>query len=253
MNDALLRKHMIKKSLPPLWQESIDFFGWENFKVFVLATLNTFKRTVLLTLKYFWWMFACMIILQWFGFYFSYVPLLLLLSFLAVLTARPSVEPKNIHYFLGYAKKLPGYLVIVSFFILGTLVGNLLLFLLTWFFQITIFSIPYFFLPLTPVYIAALFFGDAKNSLFSAVQSVFKSNKLCYDFFPVVIVFILFERLIFACLGLSVMLMSQTDTMGGLVFYSLVWIFVYLLTLLPVTALAIYYTKIKHNHFSMFF
>ena len=244
---------MIQELLTPLWKEAIEFFGWENLKVFMLATLNTFKRSLMLFLKYFWWMIAIMMIAQYSGFYRQVSLFLFFSSFISILMVRPSIESKNLTYFLGYGKKIPGYFLIIFFFIAFTLIINQCMFFFLWLLGIPSFSSNTLFLPLSPILIASFFFIDVKSDITHLVKSVFNSLKFCLYFFPVICALILFERLIFLCFGFSRELIGGTNSSGGMIFYVIIWAIAYLLTLLPFSALAVYYTKIKHNHFPLFF
>jgi hypothetical protein len=101
--------------------------------IFTFSWLKTFKRSIIIFAKYFWWLFALYIALQanifniyskpqFFAFMSIFITTTMFSAYFALLSIRPSIEIKNIFYFLSNFKKIFGFalLYLVLFFLLNT-------------------------------------------------------------------------------------------------------------------------------------
>jgi len=223
------------------WNESLEFFKWSNFRLFLLATLNNYKRSASIIIRYCWWVFIIPFIVLYLkgaeelATPFSYS---LILYFFFLLTVRPSIEKKNLAYFLKHINKFPGYfLVYLMMYIPFMLI-----------FKSTTYLI-------TPFLLASLFFFDLKPTFKNIGQAIKNVIKVSFYFFPVMF-FLMFTHRFFNFFMENVawtkvtLLLNQGSNLG--LNYCVTFI-IFLFELLLVSAVAIYYVKIKHNYHKMFF
>ena len=260
---------MFFKNLLIKWKGSIEIFkNKESLKLFLLASLNTFKRSFLILIKKFWWIFIVLLyflpIIQsnfwiWkdyftnirifkitdiqplklfhitdfsiFNLAFIFL-LFILIFFLSILAIRPSVERKDLFYFYNYKNKFFGFLVIYLF--------------LFW-----IQIIPIFFLPI-------LFFMDSKTSLKSFENSIIDGFKMGLYYFPAFFIFNL-SFIIFKSLFLGLMLLINyylniinVGYLGCLLLSKLFYIIIYLLHIFYLCVISVYYLRVKHKDFYFF-
>lgn len=126
------------------WKESLSIFIPKNLKLFALVTLKRAWDSSIPFLKFAWWQIVGVIWLWYvFGDYYGgypwhqwYIPslivsnvLALLVRMTALITLRPSIELKDMHYYWRYAKELRfkmwGW--IVSYLLLAVVVFVVLL------------------------------------------------------------------------------------------------------------------------------
>jgi hypothetical protein len=172
----------------------------------LLASLNNFQRSALVSFKYFWWLILLV------GFIRNPLVLLLwslVIQFIFLLSARPSIEIKNISYFVKYTPYIWGC------FLLETL-----------------------FPPFNNI--ASFFFLDSKNNG-SSFASAAKNGFLLFIYFlPVTLTFS--AMLIFIIPNLCMFLPMPFGIIIALLF-----------NLFFASFLSIYYTKIKHGNYHLFF
>ncbi|MFA5074544.1 MAG: hypothetical protein WC436_00380 [Candidatus Babeliales bacterium] len=237
---------MFSNILLSRWLESLEVFTKKEFKTFLLLILNTFKRSIFIFAKKFWWLFLLLFLNNYFfggvniflktnylGLFFL-VFINLLLIFFSFLIIRPSIEAKDIFYFLSYLNKFWGFLVI-----------TILLFLF----------------PILPsFYIITLFFLDSENNLKSLVFSFINGIKFIFYYLPVCIIlgviFAVIEILIYFFV---IFLLSKIyhilfiNTLFSTILLSFFYLFLFLLWLLFLSTISIYYVRMKHKDFNLFF
>lgn len=250
------------------WKESLSLARWSNFKILLAATLNNSYQSTRIVVKYFWPIFIVAIgcfaltlqtvipqftkaglsptvisdnvflIATAFILYSS-------LCFLFQLSARPSLERKDLHYFLLY---LPKAIVLLPIMII-TSFSNFLPFGLG--------SLVFFLFATAP-----FFYLDAPSSIASLFISISRSIKLSVYFFPGIALCYLISIPIIVLITLACVLI------GGLLFYCLQFlttsslqlglfaafgILIQLISMLTISFTAMLYTKIKHSNPSIFF
>jgi len=106
-------------------------FSKKEVQLFLFSWVQTFKRSFLIFMKYFWWLAAIEIIFKTNLFSFQNHQFILmgiitaismLSIYFSILAIRASIEVKNTHYFLTRGKKIVGFSIIFVplFFLLST-------------------------------------------------------------------------------------------------------------------------------------
>lgn len=251
------------------WVEALTYLKWRNFSLLVLISLNTFKRSIFIVFKYFWWfglfLFAFDYLINiFYGDHFIISIFILryfffsLFSFFVYLIVRASIERKDSDYLLKYLNRIFGFLLIpivvfgfsfsfiylMIYYFLGkefidafpaSLYGFLPLSLMMLFFLGIIFS---------TVVFASYFFFDLKNCLESVFVAIFKGLKFVFYFLPICLIFG-----IISAVGLVLFLQPITMLAWAILMY-----FVYYIGLILFLAFsATLYFKIKHDNYNLFF
>jgi len=162
---------MFLNDLLSKWSDSLEIFKKKNFILFSLASLNTFRRSLILLVTYFWGIFLAFLAFElYFTFWgHQFVPaysnivfsvLRPFLYFYAILAARPSIERKDMQYFASYMQKFMGVFGVFLFFM-------------------------YFpFQPLLfPFLLFAFHYLDSKSGFKNCFISFFKALKIVFYFF----------------------------------------------------------------------
>lgn len=245
------------------WSNALDFFKLQNFKLFTLATLNNFLRSLKILFKEFTGLLIIMLVSKLcYAYYVEASRLLMggseksllnlffilslalffvsttLITFFFVLAARPSIELKNRRYFITHCVQFWGF-VLLCFFI------------------------PQLFYPF--LVMSILFFLDLKNrpiSLYHAIKNGFKS----YIYFLPVTFFlsVLFILPLHGIMYLDflsqhfILTFATTQHISDFLIYfisfpTMIFIAFLLYTFLFTSACTIYYVKIKHAHHQLFF
>jgi len=226
------------------WKEVFNFFKWKNFKLFGLASLNNFRRSLLLVGTHFWFVIALILGIK---LYFLTQRMLMrelfdiaigIGLFFHLLAARPSVGLKDKSYFLSHLGKI-------------------------W-----IFLLFFLFLPkvLFPFFVlATLFFLDMDFSVESLLHSFKNSFVFCVSCFPTLVTISLgfsipiylisYVDAIFS-MGMVEQL-AQTTIIEGIVpiiiLPTIATTLLMLVQALFISACTIYYVKIKHARHNLFF
>ena len=244
----------MSKSVLQWWGSSFDSFKGRQGLLLLFATIQTFKRTLMLLLRYFWPLLlldlCCNIWLApdipnavrtFLGFaapieptapasgikLVAYFLAKLLLSFVIVLAVRASLEPKNKQYFLLYLKKFGGYSLIFTLLVAGV-----------------------YFFPLP--WLSLFFFMDAPEGRGSVSRSIGNGLRALWYFFPLAFLFHVIEIISDMSTSLLIRLASLATTLplliGSLRFalHLVVW-------LLLLSVIANWYLTIKQNNYELFF
>ncbi len=252
-------------SLFSYWKDSLQFFIQKNLKLFILATLNNFQRSLVIMAKNFWWQIILFLIFKLlmhdYAFLFqgssktAWFPLVLrslgmggfivaslYMLFFFILAVRPSMELKNYTYFNRYQHYLWGFFLLYLFMHIVAL-PNLLPFII----------------------ISTLFFTDLQSSHEHLTLALKNGLKVFLYFLPIITTFLLIYC--GASLGLSylesiVRIASQNSYQTGNLLEKIMYVGIIPLMLttlamlfkfLYIASLGIYYIKIKHQHHSLFF
>lgn len=213
------------------WLESLEIFKKKEFKIFLLLVLNNFKRSIFVLAKNFWWLFLLLFLNNFFmpnvlglnnlSFYF-FTLINLFLIFLSFLVIRPSVEAKDIFYFLSYLNRFWGFLIILM--------------LIFWF-------------PIFPtVSLTNLFFLDSENNFKSLLFSFLNCFKFIFYYSPVCLILGLI-KILFNFLIVFLFL----KLFNNYILFNLFYLFLFLIWLLSLSTISIYYVKMKHKDFNLFF
>ena len=245
---------MFLKNVFTKWKESLEIFKPKNFKLFLLASLNNFRRSLKTIFSYFFWPISIIVFLLFISFLalfnfnkigfiqsgtlksfvsISYFILLIPLSLYFILyqflVTRASIENKNYSYFLKYTNKIVGIFFISLIFLLLSLP----------------FSI-FFNLKLSVLFsIAIFFFLDSKNSFVSIFASTINALTLSIYNLPVIL------TLTFISLGLEYTFFKMLNS-HMVILHILSYPMLAILSLLLLSMISIYYTKIKHQEINLF-
>ncbi|MCL5875548.1 MAG: hypothetical protein M1114_03685 [Candidatus Dependentiae bacterium] len=132
------------------WQDSLEILRPNNFKLFLLVTLNAVWQSCKLMITYFWWLLlayitavivlpilirtspslAMVIITNQMLIYSIVIAVMvctILLVFAAVLATRPSTKKKDFSYFLSYKKHVAYFFIIgiLLFVLVGLLISKI--------------------------------------------------------------------------------------------------------------------------------
>lgn len=256
------------------WVESLSFLKWNNLSLLLLASLNAFKRSFLLILKYFWWFGLFLFAFDYFiekfvatdpfENYWSMSLLVLrylffmLFSFFAFLIVRASVERKDFMYYTKYLHRIGGFLLVPAI-TYGISLSLIYLMIYFWGGADYLKSLPYsiydslfltsvLFIFLSIAFAIAVFssyfFFDLKNGLSSVFSSLYKGCKFLFYFFPISFIF-------GAISTLGLILFMQPLEMS---FRSIFLYFSYYIGIIFFLSISsIIYFKIKHTNYSLFF
>ena len=240
------------------WKESLEIFSLKNFSLFLLASINTFVKSLLILVRECWWLILFLLFFLrsdafWVvnrSFYepsilrrlfaidgfvsIGFVIASLFLSFFSFLIVRPSLESKDLVYFIQYSNRFLGFALIALF------VGGI---------------------PILPVFwMTALFFMDSENNIKSLINSLLNAVKFVVYFFPacfilgfvkiildylVVYLMKIVERGIISFIGKENILFVFWDKLFYFVLF-FVWLFF-------LCVMSIYYIRVKHKNFKLFF
>jgi hypothetical protein len=228
------------------WKDSFDIFKKKNIVLFLLASLNTFRRSLLLLVKKFWWIFIIFFITDLYFYFwgsayvsrydfFTWCFLKSFLYFYAILAARPSIERKDMGYFTMYTQKyLVGILAVLLFFYFD------FIFFLFWVF--------------------AFHYIDSKPGIKTCLYSFLVSFKIVLYHFPVFIVLgiskFLLDGMIYLYCNLKHWGINYFFGQSKVLFFiadQFVMILFGFIALLFISFVSIYYTKSKHKNFDFFF
>lgn len=237
-------------SIKKHWADSISFLTANDLKIFLLATANNVRRSLWGVLSYFWWFIILLSILT----YITNVSFSIIVCFLYLLAARPSIERKDISYFIHYTPSFIAFFILwLPMYVLG-LYSTTLSFLI----------VPYVICEAI-FFLSALFYIDSAYSskdFFIAVKNGFYAF---FSFFPFLFVisagFLVLLSFIIACVGVFCFLLTFmiftatvthyiTQTFITLVLYSPLMLIV---EFIFISALTIFYIKVKHTYPRLFF
>ncbi|MBY0352802.1 hypothetical protein K2W90_00380 [Candidatus Babeliales bacterium] len=231
------------------WKESFDFFKWQNLRLMMLASLNNFRRALVIFAKELWgfvFLLFCFQVLDINVLLFHIRDQLGIINFLAVnclkiatvvgfffflLSVRPSVELKDRSYFLKYLPRVW---------------GAALLALVT----------PAYALPFLVV--SVLFFIDLRDNAPSLLLAVKNSFKFCFHFFPSILGLTLFSLIPFYIFSVNIKERIATTLVHMpaaiyLVLPTVTFLFGVMFKALLISLCVMYYIKVKHAHHRLFF
>lgn len=132
------------------WKDSLEILRPNNFKLFLLVTLNAVWQSCKLMITYFWWLLlayiAAIIVLPIlirtspslamamitnqmliYSIVIAVIVCTMLLVFAAVLATRPSTKKKDFSYFLSYKKHFAYFVIlcILLFVLVGLLISKI--------------------------------------------------------------------------------------------------------------------------------
>lgn len=262
---------MFLKELFRHWAESLRLLKWSELKLFILATLNNFRRTMLLVLKNFWWLVLAIVLISIPRAYVCpcCVPLIAIPStlgyslaitffyFFCLLASRASIETKDKQYFFRYLPKYPALLLYL-------IIGMLPIFLFHW--QPVL---PSFISKLISNFIlicmffSAMFFADTKSSISSFFISIINGLKMGFFFLPAVLITLIPPFLIISytkklealeILSRHLSFLSGAGSGAGLVIAPVLLTFLMLISsIIDFSLISIFYLKIKHSYYKLFF
>lgn len=226
------------KAVPSYWKKSLEFFKKDNLKLYLLLTLKTWVRSITLLLRTFWWLFAIDLVCVW---TFAVTPNLVTLTinaillYAAIMTARPSLEAKNLAYYIGY---LPSIWVVLLFFGLAYFMGNIFAFILL--------PLPFFFL-------------DSNRSLGSFFKACKQSLKALVCFAPIFLALLIIPVMCALLWTLIIWAIFSSPselfhvTLFRMIALGLLYVFFDALVILNISGISVLYTKLKHENFNLLF
>lgn len=245
------------------WLNALKVFFPPEIKFFTLLTINAFIKSWKLVISYFWWlllMIPVLICLQsWINYSFYINPALIcvqsLTIFVLFLAVRPSVGPKNYHYFFSFFK----HGLYFAFYFLSLLLLGAVIFALGIIFAVTVkygdffISLIHFFSMLTTsVFLFSFFFFlDAPLAMKNMYKSFLSGIKITWYGFPFV----------FICLFIFNLLEKTTKSLiyGALYLASpvsamiLVYVIYFIFFSLLLCAFNVFYNKRVSEGFAYYF
>lgn len=232
------------------WKKSFEFYNPGEFKLFCLATLNTFIRSIKILAAKFWWLYLAVIALNFVDLNSLKQALnsvSVLLTFFEMMTVRPSLEAKDHTYFAKYIRG-SWVFFIPPLFGIFIAVGCILAGLSQWF---AVFC--YLFAEILIAFPLYLFFLDSNLKIKDAWHAVCKSFKMFALFAPIQIPI---SMLLAFMLSYTTFLLA-TATFTHPVVNILVITFLVLITkcieVFSMAAISVIYTKLKHQYFNVLF
>lgn len=258
------------------WKKSLEFFGMDNLKLFLLVSLNNTKRSIVIFFSKFWWLLGGGLITVSIVFILSskYIPLyglnnnstqitpfigfiflllgfilsffLILLMFIPYLIVRPSVEAKNYFYFKKHLKRVWGFLFIM-FLVLGAplTMGLVHINILNdTSFSSFIFKILNIFSGLI-FSLSGFFFLDIKKKFSSVFVAIFRALKTILYFLPVF--------LFFSFISLFISQLSFFAYNQNLIFKIMYGIFSFVFLFLNLSFIVNYYTMLRHKYYDLLY
>ncbi|MBD3231595.1 hypothetical protein GF322_02940 [Candidatus Dependentiae bacterium] len=238
------------------WQESLEVFKGNNIKLFFLATINVFYKALLTFFKYFWWLYLyyflfTLIFREYLSASFSIwcwsrdvgflLGIFCLIYFLFFLSIRPSVENKNFFYFILYSKRILEFLPLFLLLLISlSFCPNKymqIIILNNFFIPVNFFScksIIIFNAVVFPVvWFSSFFLLDVKQSFEKFFLSLIRGIKLIVLYLPFI---------------------SITSFVYAIIYFFLPSIHLkILLDVFFMCMFSVYYTKVKHKDFNVFF
>lgn len=254
---------MLFKNLLKKWGESLEVLKPKNIKLFSLASLNTFIKSITIFFKYFWWLYilliATFLIPGIFGISRILVNSIMLaastfITFFLFLTIRSSIERKDFSYFMQYSNKIFGYLIIP--FLIGLLSLPLTAILYLGATILNIANEPNLFISLVAVtscsilptsWMGYFFYFDSKDTFSSIIPSIKKAFTVLFYYLP----FMLIVSLVSIMIGYF---SSKNATLVNISNKTIiVTIIGPIINALFMSILSVYYTRVKHKDFKLFF
>ena len=227
---------MEEQKLLTHWKQSLKPFKKGNLKLYLLGSLATWLRTVKAITRSFWWLLLAKWAANIIAFQTkatdnaSFIMLILadiLFFYIAVMTVRPSIEIKNYRYYWQYSISIVLLLLLsplnnVSFFVL--------------------------------IAFMLLFFLDSGLSLLGFIKSVEQTLKTLIFFAPACMIFTVLAIATYALTLPLLLLAINTHWLQHQVIFWIPYLIIRdLFFLLVLSAIAVYYIKIKHEHFDFLF
>jgi len=231
-------------------------FSKKEIQLFLFSWIQTFKRSFLIFIKYFWWLAAADIFLKTKFFSFQnnqtvmmgIVTIISMLSiYFSILAIRASVEVKNTHYFITRSKKITGFAIIFAplFFILSTAIFfNTGLSSYNWALSTNLGVLNLIFQNIAAIIliISAMFLLDTRPTadVALAIKNTFISIS---KYFPAIL----------AIATLYIALYCLINFIFSFIHYSVSITSILLLNFFFTCALQVLYLKIKHKNHKLFF
>ncbi|MCK4265199.1 hypothetical protein KAW80_02455 [Candidatus Babeliales bacterium] len=245
------------------WRESLAQFKWADLKILFLLSFKASFSAIKSLLVSFWWLLfivipsittLCLYLFKidinllisqqslltkprsfLFFIFVSYI-IFGLLHFLSLLALRPSLERKDIYYFLGSFRYFLGFFLISILFVV----------LFKW---ATFFLIP-----------MLLFYLDSEGRFKDIFVSVKKGAKLVLYFLPFFLIINILLFLVAGIAGLSFGLIFGTMIfLFGLKSWQVIGFLIFILpsfflivSTIMSSYLVNYYSKVKHSHYKLF-
>jgi len=223
-----------EKKLKSYWRDSISLFINPNeLKTFILLTLNNSQKAFINTLFYCWPIIITCLVLS----YFLHNIFLIILPFFYILASRESIETKNSYYFFTYSIALPAYLL---FRLPAYYISYTYLFFLNPFFECFAFS-------------SVLFYLDSQLNPYDIILILRKTYLFFIYFLPFILII---SSLCFMTATAIPAFLCLTGFLWPLSFYfftTLAHLWYIISGSILISALVIYYIKVKHTYPSIFF
>lgn len=244
------------------FKRSVSIFQPENFKRYILVTLNATLKSYKVIIGQLWWLFVILFGAEYFGLQevlYSFIwPIIFI--FIIVLASRASVNKKNLRYFYLYLKHF-------IYFIIAALILRFLLVQIEYYAGSFLFLLflqtNRFVLHTSPFYIfAALFFLDSKAESGSAITSFFKAVKLIIFNYPFLFIsYYLFYAIHYVLYFLSLHayqiiilnLFGHLSDVSNIILIILFVIVELLLFIFIISYFVTFYIKTIHDNFQFYF
>lgn len=275
---------MRKDDILACWKESFSLLKWAEFKLILLASLNNFKRSIVILWKKFWWLWVINLLL----FFtiikifvsnpYSYWTIILfilglfllsvssiLLFYLFFLTTRTSLEPKNYDYYRKYcsfSRMLSFYVTYccnaLVFTVLMLIFLPFIIVIFLPFILVALKNIPSgisastaqsFFLFLSGFFSSVPCFFSSFFILDSKPTDIFASIKRSLSFYFYFLPFIIVLQFFL----LPFMYFCKKFHTSSFILFTAQELFISVMIPISISFAAIIYTKLKHAHHNLFF
>jgi len=251
-----------------VWKGTLSMLSSRERLVFLFSWIKTFRRSVVVFLKYFWWLFlldvGIRIMLEWHiqaGIYGTLITsfVAMLTIFFSILSIRSSVEVKNKAYFISRFKKIYGFGLI--FFALMFLLQLTIAigsgtptwcgtFLKNWATSLSLYGVKLFAQSLITglIFLSSFFLLDSRPKKLTASQAFTCAVKSLIYYLPLFAILALIYFVVYhlAFYLIYYLILLFKIRISGLILTMLINFFF-------ICALNTLYLKIRHSNFKLFF
>lgn len=250
---------MSSKQILDYWDDSFQLLKWNQLKLFLLAGLNNFAKSIKSTICFGWWIIPFLLlpilhtITMETSFAISLLESIIMISalnflfFIYILSCRASLERKDAAYFVMYSIATPGIIALTFLSSLFSGFGSIF-------------------------FLSAFFYMDSKLSFRDLLESILNSIKFLVYFPAIVIPFIVLNWLAFSFFAFiipttlyNLTFVTPAEASSNLAYFimliipyspiisiTLISTIFLLLSFFQLSLLSIFYTKIKHTYPDLF-
>jgi hypothetical protein len=233
------------------WIGSLRIFLPANFKLLFLVTLNAWIQALKIIFKYFWWLIVLIPLMQS-GILGVQIYSLLLINILTIalgvitiLAIRPSVQKKDMRYFLGYWYH---FILFKLYWVIVGFIMTIILSPIALFFGKPFFAISSFFFFYLYSY-GMFFFLDARATVVNAGISFLRGLRMTIYGLP----FNIIVGIFFGYLYFFIMRLVPPSLVMNIIISYCYWLLLFVVTSFFLTLLNNFYIKQAHENYEIYF